>query len=252
MEKAYKYKINSCGIYDCDSNWSWSTNGSKDYTLWAVFRGEGTLSLCDVPRSVMTGSCFLIPPQTLTHGTHNPNNRLLVYGLHFSTDGIPFELGCKLISNIAFFKELFYRTILFYNMDRTPLVHAYLEVLLNEFFSSPDAPNGKQTPENATHQRYIAEICDKINKAPEAKHNLSVLATEYGYSATYLGKLFHKIIGVSFSDYLLNARINYAKLLLLNSELSIMEISEKLGYCDAAHFINQFKRIVGCTPGAYR
>jgi len=252
MEKTYKYKVNSCGIYDCDSNWSWRTNGSKDYTLWAVFRGEGTLSLCNVPHSIMAGSCFLIPPKTLTHGTHNPNNRLLVYGLHFSTDGSPFELDCKRISNISFFKELFYRTILSYNMNRTPLVHSYLEVLLNEFFSSPDAPNSKRTPEHVAHQRCITEICDRINNSPETEHKLSALATEYGYSATYLGKLFHKIIGVSFSNYLLNARINYAKILLLNSELSILEISEKLGYYDTAHFINQFKKSVGCTPNAYR
>ena len=252
MEKTYKYKVNSCGIYDCDSNWSWSTNGSNDYTLWAVFRGEGTLSLCDVPHSVMAGSCFLIPPKTLTRGTHKPNNRLLVYGLHFSTDGSPFELDSKRISNISFFKELFYRTILFYNMDRAPLVHAYLEVLLNEFFSSPDAPNDKRTPEDAAHQRCIAEICNRINSTPETKHKLSVLAAEYGYSATYLGKLFHKNVGISFSGYLLNARINYAKILLLNSKLSVGEIAEKLGYYDTAHFINQFKKIVGCTPNAYR
>jgi len=247
-----KYTINSCGIYDCDADWSWKTDGSKDYTLWAVFRGEGTLSLDNVQYSVKIGSCFLIPPQTLTHGTHNPDNRLFVYAVHFITDGSSFKIDHKRISNISFFKELFSRIILFYNMNRTPLANLYLEVLLSEFFSSPDALNGKQTPESATHQKYISEICDRINSAPKTKHSLSAFAAEYGYSATYLGKLFHKNVGISFSGYLLNARINYAKILLLNSKLSVGEIAEKLGYYDTAHFINQFKKIVGCTPNAYR
>ena len=247
-----KYTVNSCGIYDCDAEWSWKTNGSKDYTLWAVFRGEGTLSLDNTEHSVKSGSCFLIPPKTLTYGTHNPSNRLFVYAVHFSKDGNPFEIDYRRISNISFFKELFSRVILFYNMNRTALVHSYLEVLLNEFLSSPDAKKDKQTPENATHQKYLTEICDRINSAPEAKHSLSALAAEYGYSGTYLGKLFHKNIGISFSSYLLNARINYAKLLLLNSKLSVGEIAERLGYYDTAHFINQFKKTVGCTPNAYR
>ena len=114
------------------------------------------------------------------------------------------------------------------------------------------ASNTKQTPDSAAHQKYVTEICDRINASPEAKHVLSELATEYGYSATYLGKLFHKNVGISFSNYLLNARINYAKILLLNSKLSVGEIAEKLGYYDTAHFINQFKKTVGCTPNAYR
>ena len=247
-----KYTVNSCGIYDCDADWSWKTGGSKDYTLWAVFRGEGSLSLDSVQYSVKIGSCFLIPPKTLTYGTHNHDNRLFVYAVHFSADGSSFEIDHKRISNVSFFKELFSRVILFYNMNRIALVNSYLEVLLNEFFSSPDAANTKQTPDSAAHQKYVTEICDRINASLEGKHVLSELATEYGYSATYLGKLFHKNVGISFSGYLLNARINYAKILLLNSKLSVGEIAEKLGYYDTAHFINQFKKTVGCTPNAYR
>ena len=252
MGYADQYTINSCGIYHCNADWSWKTKGNKDYTLWAVFRGEGTLSLNNIPHSVVSGSCFLIPPQTLTHGTHNPNNRLFVYALHFSTNDINFHISCKRILNVSFFKELFDRTMLFYNMNRTDLAQTYLEVLLNEFFSSPDTQNVKQNLESVAHQRCITEICDRINNNPEAKHKLSDLAAEYGYSATYLGKLFHKLVGVSFSDYLLNTRINYAKILLLNSELSISEIAEKLGYFDTAHFINQFRKKAGCTPNAFR
>ena len=252
MEDTGTYTINSCGIYDCDANWSWKTKGNKDYTLWAVFRGEGTLTLCDTPHSVMSGTCFLIPPQTLTQGMHNPDNRLFVYSVHFSTNNGTCGIGSKRIVNVSFFKELFDRTILFFNMNRIDLAQAYLKVLLNEFFSFPDAQNGQQNPESIAHQRCITEICDRINSTPAAKHRLSVLAAEYGYSATYLGKLFHKSVGISFSNYLLNSRINYAKILLMNSELSISEIAEKLGYYDTAHFVNQFKKIVGSTPTAYR
>lgn len=252
MENTGKYTINSCGIYDCDENWSWNNKCSRDYNLWAVFRGEGALSLYDTTYSAMIGSCFLIPPRTPLFGTHNPNNRLLVYSVHFSSDIIPLDIDVRRIPNTSFFKELFNRVIRFYNMDQIDLANSCLSVLLNEFFSSVNVSGGTKKPENVAHQRCVAEICDRINNYPEKEHRLSELATEYGYSATHLGKIFHKVIGVTFSNYLLNARINYARLLLLSSEMSISEIAEKLGYYDTAHFINQFKKSVGCTPSAYR
>ena len=245
-----EYRVNSCGIYDCDPDWSWSSRGFKDFDLWAVFRGEGELVLNGKPHRVMAGSCFLIPPHTTVKGSHDENNRLLVYAAHFSARSPAHEIYEKRISHSAFFKELFSRVIRFYNMSRDDLAASCLDVLLNEFFSYPDAAGDSR--ECAARRRCISEICDRINTAPEEKHKLDALAREYGYSATYLGKLFHREVGVSFSDYLINARINYAKLLLLNTEMSSAQIAERLGYYDASHFINQFKSCVGCTPSEFR
>lgn len=52
---------------------------------------------------------------------------------------------------------------------------------------------------------------------------------------------------------LINAKVDYAKSLLLSDEnKTLVEISEKLGYNDQYHFIRQFKAVTGKTPGAYR
>ena len=155
MGQANQYTINSCGIYDCNTAWRWNSKGSRDYNLWAVFRGEGTLSLFGTSYSALTGTCFLIPPQTPTNGTHNPNSRLFVYSVHFSTNGVSIPLDSKRIPNVPFFKELFDRVIRFYNMNRSELAQTYLEVLLNEFFTAPDTPSNKQTPENISHRRCV-------------------------------------------------------------------------------------------------
>ena len=246
------YTINSCGIYDCDSDWCWNTKGFKDFDLWAVLRGEGQINLDGTSHKIIPGTCFLIPPQTQIHGTHNPNNRILVYSVHFSSKSIPSNVDVKRITDTTFFKELFDRVIRFHNMNRADLTVSCLSILLNEFFSSSDAVDSKKRLENTPRQKCVTEICDKINSSPETEHKLSDLASEYGYSATYLGKMFHSFVGVSFSNYLLNARINHAKLLLINPEMSVAEIAEKLGYYDTSHFINQFKKSVGCTPNTFR
>ena len=57
MKSEGNYVINSCGIYDCDADWCWSTKGFKDYDLWAVLRGDGQLTLDDTPYRVTGSTC---------------------------------------------------------------------------------------------------------------------------------------------------------------------------------------------------
>ena len=82
--------------------------------------------------------------------------------------------------------------------------------------------------------------------------HLLQFAKKYGYSEAYLGKLFRKTVGVEFSGYVINARINKAKILLRSSDYTVGEIAELLGYCDACFFVKQFTKMTGTTPGRYR
>jgi two-component system response regulator YesN len=88
--------------------------------------------------------------------------------------------------------------------------------------------------------------------APEEAHTLSDFAAKYGYSADYIGRIFSREVGISFSEYLANTRINKAKFLLSSTELSVEGVAEALGYYDTCYFIRQFKRITGTSPGRYR
>ena len=251
------YELISCGIHNCTPEWEWNSKGFDDYDLWAVFAGEGCLVLNNIEHKVTAGTCVLIPPNTAIHGTHNKAKCLVVYNVHFKltnskNENITNSSEVRQITDISFFKNLFERMVSFGNMSRSDLSNACIELLLNEFFSSPKADGEIRTPAETAHIRCILEICAKKNGSPEACISLSDLAAEYGYSPAYLGKLFHKIAGVPFSDYLANARINRAKILLTSTEFSIAEIAHKLGYYDPCHFVKQFKKLVGRTPKAFR
>ncbi|RCW72007.1 helix-turn-helix domain-containing protein [Saliterribacillus persicus] len=66
-----------------------------------------------------------------------------------------------------------------------------------------------------------------------------------------LSKAFKKILGINFIDYLTDIRINKAKELLLNSDLKINEIAEKVGYRHS-YFNRIFKKEVGVPPSQFR
>ena len=124
-----------------------------------------------------------------------------------------------------------------------------LTAALAEFFSAPDE---RAADRSAAHTRMIWEICDRIHRSAAAIPTLAETAREYGYSSDYLGRLFHQVCGVSYSAYAANTRINLAKTMLTETERSLGEIAEALGYYDTAYFCRQFRQLTGTAPGKFR
>ena len=98
----------------------------------------------------------------------------------------------------------------------------------------------------------IKKLTEQMDFAPESIGSLSQTAKIYGYSADYFGRLFSATVGISFSEYLMKAKISKAKLLLDTSDYTIEHISSLLGFYDCAYFCRQFRKIAGITTGEYR
>lgn len=71
-------------------------------------------------------------------------------------------------------------------------------------------------------------------------------------SPSYLSRRFREYTGVSFKKYLTWVRMEAAKMLLKETQLSIVEIAERVGYTDSNYFSVCFKRLTGLSPSLYR
>ena len=78
------------------------------------------------------------------------------------------------------------------------------------------------------------------------------LADYLGLSESYLSKLFHKEMGLSISQYILNLKIEKAKNLLQYSEYNVVDIANYLSFSSQSHFIQVFQKFTGMTPHKYR
>jgi transcriptional regulator GlxA family with amidase domain len=78
------------------------------------------------------------------------------------------------------------------------------------------------------------------------------LAEKFGMSTRTLNRRFKAALGISPLDFLQEVRINIAKDLLKTSNLSISEITDKIGYQDTGFFTSLFKKYLGTTPVSYR
>jgi AraC family transcriptional regulator len=77
---------------------------------------------------------------------------------------------------------------------------------------------------------------------------LAGLAVIADMSTYHFARTFKQVTGMPPHQYILNARVERAKHLLLQGKLTIAEIASKVGFFDQSHFTRYFKRFVGVTP----
>lgn len=107
---------------------------------------------------------------------------------------------------------------------------------------------------------YQLYLSDEISRAVDYINNhfydanltLYEVAGEVGFSEKYFSSLFNKKMGMSFSNYMKELRVNYAKKMLDESSMKLKEISEAVGYNSVEYFIRVFSSMEGMGPSAYR
>lgn len=129
--------------------------------------------------------------------------------------------------------------------DLTELSYVLLDVL--ELFS------------NAAFSKYKRSDLPSLKKALEyiEKHYTSPISLEEvaeyaGLNSAYFSSLFKKEIGINFSNYVTEKRMNQAKHLLKNSNMPLIEIAMSLGYENQSYFSSVFKKYCQMTPKEYR
>lgn len=104
----------------------------------------------------------------------------------------------------------------------------------------------------ADENRMVTEVKKYIEEHLTEHISRTQVAEHVALNENYLSRLFHQEIGMSISDYILQKRIVLAKRLLVQTDRSVSEIGNEVGYDATAYFIRLFKREVGKTPKEYR
>ena len=96
--------------------------------------------------------------------------------------------------------------------------------------------------------RKLTEILEYIEQNYSTSLSLSSISRKFSLSDSYVARLFKRELSCKMSEYINNVRISAAEELLLTTDMSVTEISAKVGYSDVYYFSKTFKRIVGSSP----
>ncbi|MBR5528439.1 MAG: helix-turn-helix transcriptional regulator [Clostridia bacterium] len=105
---------------------------------------------------------------------------------------------------------------------------------------------------NARRNPLASEIYGYINKNHNLPLSLENTAEAFHIHPTYLNRLLQKNYNTSFRQLLLKVRFNKALHLIDNTDMTIKEIAERVGFSDSSYFSSAFFKRFGCYPTVYR
>lgn len=91
-----------------------------------------------------------------------------------------------------------------------------------------------------------------IDEHPEEKMTLNTLASKSFYNPSYLSRAFKQKFGLSPMEYVRERRIEMAMSLLDDTNLSVDDIIDKVGFSDRSAFYHAFSKKTDLTPAEYR
>ena len=106
--------------------------------------------------------------------------------------------------------------------------------------------------QQTSHYDELVKVRELILQHPEQSFSTHELASIAHLSNAYFQVLYRKAFGVTCINDVIQSKIAQAKTYLSSTDLSVAEIAQELSYAETSHFIRQFKKNTGITPGAFR
>ena len=98
----------------------------------------------------------------------------------------------------------------------------------------------------------MRRILDYIEEHLDGNLSLEAMAAEVEISPVYFARVFRAAVGQSPHRYVLRRRIERAKELLRNTEMTVVDVALAVGFSSQSHLSYWFQRYVGVSPAAYR
>ena len=137
------------------------------------------------------------------------------------------------------------------NTGHEDVCQAYMEILIIRLMRSTALAVQEEAPA-VSGNRQCAEIRRYIDLHFKEALTLELLSDEAHMNKYYLSHSFKKEYGVSPINYLISRRINESKYLLAETDLTMSQIAQLLGFSSLSYFSQTFRKTQGMSPMEFR
>ncbi len=245
------------------------TPEQHDFYEWTVVdHGTLTVLLDDVPYTVHSGEGLLYPRNAVHHFTPVPTDQRVGIVSFSSPSPLLETLTGQVFRLTAEQKRLFFEIL----RDGLPLFDSYArgmkkkegvgmlqlqviknktELLLLSLLGAEPTPAEKEYSDSHADdlpQQIKAFLTDNL----DTPLSLSLLCRVFGISQTKLKTAFRGRYGCGVMDFFTDLKMREAKRLIRQTDLTVAEIGDRLGFSSPQYFTRQFRQRIGLTPSAYR
>ncbi len=139
-----------------------------------------------------------------------------------------------------------------YFCDYIPADTSLEEIARSVLAQTEESRASKQNEKASPYYREFVSLRERIYSNPQEDWNIDSMCRDLILSRGYFQKLYTRCFGISFTQDVINSRIELSKRLLSSTDYSIAYIADQSGYSNYVHFMHQFKKNVGITPTEYR
>ncbi len=224
------------------------------YSFEYVYEGEGAIQENGKIHKVQAGDFFILHPNSYHHYYASPKNPWKKIFLMIDGDiTLPKVLLDQYsISDMVLFPKINTPILLEEILELVKSSSSNITEKLEVLLCSMIIKLAHISKKNFSTYSSINKAKKFIDKKLNTKMNLKEIASYANISVPFLCREFKKTFGVSPHNYILNSKIELAKILLTETTLPIHLISDRFSFNDVAHFSNAFTKIVGVTPSAFR
>ena len=234
----------------------------KHYEIYFLTKGTRRLLFANSLYNVDAPAIVIIPPQTLHATEGGPFERYNVDASETALD--PFQLDIIEDKQLRLLKPTEKQAQvlieLLEEIKQLDSLKKHSNIAFNTLFSYYLYMIGKldEDPENIIVHKadfvpsLVLNIINYLKENYAEAISLDSLSKRFLVSKATLIYNFNKYLHSSPVDYLINIRIQQAKLALTESNSNLSEIAERCGFSNANYFSLMFKRKVGVSPANYR
>ncbi len=114
-----------------------------------------------------------------------------------------------------------------------------------------DVVKSVREKQNVDSKRFVEESIQYMKMHYAEEISLEKVANRFFLNQTYFSRLFKQYTGSTFTDYLIELRMEKAKELLCQGKYKVYEVSQMIGYRSEKYFFRIFKQYAGCSPTEY-
>jgi len=255
------FYITDLGFYpNAQHHFRTRKKGAKQYIFIYCIEGKGKMKINDKAIDVKPNSYHIIHKNTPHEYKSKENEPWSIYWIHFTgkssdalyqryieqrdTDGnVAFES-----SRIDVFNEIF----LMYKSEYTVPKLEFANILGLKFISSFIYKKKEFEVETTKHTNTVNSVIDFLIANLDKTYKSDEIAEQFNCSPSYLFNLFKKRTGYSLIHFFNLKKIQKACEYLKYTDLSIKEISYRVGIQDPLYFSRTFKKYFGLSPKDYR